>query len=80
MDYKTITREAYDHYARTLDRKFSDYFENHVRSYADEFLRNLSGREILDLGSGPGNHAIYFKMQGMNPCCFDLSEEMVELY
>lgn len=32
---------------------------------------------MLDLGSGPGNHAKYFAVQGFDVTCLDISEPLL---
>ena len=43
------------------------------------FLKNLKGGNILDLGSGPGRDALFFKERGFNPVCVDISSKMVKV-
>ncbi len=78
MDYKEKTKEAYDKYAEKFDQKFGEHFEFWVKKEADLFLENLEGMKIVDLGSGPGNHAAYFKENGCDVLCVDLSEGMID--
>ncbi len=79
MDYKNKTKGAYDKYAEKFDQKFGEHFEFWVKKEADLFLENLEGMKIVDLGSGPGNHAAYFKENGCDVLCVDLSEEMMKI-
>lgn len=46
--------------------------------HADFLMKNLRGKKILDVGSGPGNYAIYFKEKGFNVTCLDVSQKMVD--
>jgi len=43
------------------------------------FLARLTGQWILDLGSGPGRDAAFFRMNGYAPVCIDLSPAMARL-
>lgn len=58
-------------------------FEERTRSYIADgrelFIENLRGKEVLDLGSGPGRDSLFFKNQGFNPLCIDISPEMIKL-
>lgn len=78
-DYKEETRKTYNKYPELFDEKFGKYFGKEIKDKADFFLEELKGRKIVDLGSGPGNHAEYFKEKGFDVLCVDISEEMVKL-
>lgn len=78
-DYKSENRETYDRYAKEFDTKFGKHFDERVRKDANLFLSQLTGKKILDAGSGPGNHAEYFKQNGCDVTCIDISPEMVKL-
>lgn len=46
----------------------------------NEFILNVNkGGEILDLGCGPGHHALFFSNNGFNVTGIDLSSEMIKL-
>lgn len=79
VNYKSETRRTYDLYAKIFGQKFGKHFKNFVEKEAELFLKRLPGKKILDLGSGPGNHAAYFKKQGYDVLCIDISEKMIEL-
>jgi len=76
--YKEKTIETYDRYPDRFDQKFGEYFELYVREGADLFINQLSGKLVLDLGCGPGNHTAYFVSRGLNVLGIDLSRKMVE--
>lgn len=78
-NYKSETKEAYDKFAPEFEKKFEEHFYKYVQEKADKYIILLKGKTILDLGSGPGNHAIYFKQKGLNVFCLDNSEEMIKL-
>ncbi len=79
MNDKEETKKAYNTYPEKFNKKFEVYFHNFVKKEADLFLKHLQGKTILDIGAGPGIHAIYFKEQGYDPFCIDISEAMIEL-
>jgi len=79
MDYKEELKKAYNQYAKKFDEKFQRRFQDFIRPEADAFLEHLSGKKILDLGSGAGNHAKYFQNKEFDVLCVDISEEMVNL-
>jgi SAM-dependent methyltransferase len=78
MDYKAENRRTYDTYTDAFEEKFERHFRQYVVPRADQFIAELKGPRVLDLGSGPGNHAAYFASKGKDVLCADLSERMVE--
>lgn len=79
INYKEETKRTYNLYPADFDTKFEKHFHKNVKHTADLFISHLPGKTILDLGCGPGNHGVYFKEQGLDALCGDLSEEMVRL-
>ena len=79
MDYKEETIRAYDTYPERFNDNFGNHFEQYAKKSADEFLGLLKGKRILDLGSGPGNHAAYFQEKGYDVLCLHVSDEMLKL-
>lgn len=79
LNYKTETIRTYNLYAEKFDAKFGVHFLERVKNNAGKFLSVVSGKKILDMGSGPGNHAEYFAANGYDVMCVDLSEEMVKV-
>jgi SAM-dependent methyltransferase len=78
-DWKAETVESYERYWQLYDERFAEHFRLRVTEEADSFLASLQGRQILDLGSGPGVHAEFFRKRGFNVMCVDLSPAMVGL-
>lgn len=77
-NYIVETREAYDRYADEFNAKFEDI--SPWMPEINRFLRMMPPRgNILDIGSGPGSHAKYFKDKGYGVTCIDISPEMVRL-
>jgi ubiquinone/menaquinone biosynthesis C-methylase UbiE len=79
MDYKEATRKAYDASAAEYEANTKDYLRHYIFEDAKLFLANLPGKRILDLGSGPGRDAYFFKGMRFEPVCLDNSPEMVKL-
>ena len=79
MDYQKETIKTYDSFPASFDEKFESHFQEFARPEADFFIRQLRGKKIVDLGSGPGNHARYFQQRGLDVLCVDLSKEMIRL-
>lgn len=78
-DYKEISKEVYDRYAEEFNENTKDYLTKYIWKDAKLFIENLKGKKILDLGSGAGRDAIFFKERGLNPICVDISPKMIEL-
>ncbi len=79
MDYKKKTIKSYDIYAKDFSQKFKDLTDLDKRPEFPRFIGLLYGRKILDLGSGSGDHALYFEQKGLDVTAVDLSSEMVKL-
>lgn len=78
-NYKEETKKAYNSSPNYFNNKFSHHFELYVKDKANSFLKLIKGENILDMGAGPGTHALYFKNKGFNVLCIDNSEEMIKL-
>ena len=79
MDYKQSSEKLYDSFASEFEERTKDYLQRYILEDANLFMKNLKGKRILDLGSGPGRDANFFKEHGFSPICADISGKMVEL-
>lgn len=79
MNYKEENLKSYNKHAALYEEKFSSFFDILKRNEFKKFISLLKGKNILDLGCGAGDHSIYFKQQGLNTTCIDISEEMISL-
>jgi len=79
MNYKEETRKSYDKHVEYCDSYFKGLFDLEKRTEFKQFIELLSGKDIFDLGCGSGDHALYFKKQGLHVKCIDISEKMIEL-
>lgn len=72
-----------------VPRKSADYYDRNMQTYSesnqnpadfiDEFLGYLGkGKDVLDLGCGPGINAEYMRSRDLQVVGIDLSEKMVE--
>ncbi|MFH0970864.1 MAG: class I SAM-dependent methyltransferase [Candidatus Diapherotrites archaeon] len=75
--YKEETRAAYDKLALKKKEQYEKDLDTFVRFNIQFFLRELHGKCIVDLGSGPGVHAGYFRDKGYDVVCVDYSEGML---
>lgn len=78
MDYKQKNLDTYERFVDHFDEKFERNFRMHVVPSAELFISQLKGDRILDAGSGPGNHALFFKQHGLDVFAIDLSPKMIE--
>ena len=78
-DYKEITKSYYNKCALEYEEKTKNFVKNYIFNEINLFLQSLTGKKILDLGSGPGRNSLYFKEKGFEPVCIDISEEMIKL-
>jgi len=77
--YKRDTINSYNKNAKVFAEKFKGLFDLENRDEFRRFQELLSGKKVLDLGCGGGDHALYFQQQGLDVTCVDLSQEMVKL-
>lgn len=70
------TVAAYDTHAAAFDERFERHLREFNRQHADAFLEALNGPNVLDIGSGGGNHAAYFAARGRKVTCVEPSKAM----
>ncbi|HAS80955.1 MAG: hypothetical protein UR25_C0003G0118 [Candidatus Nomurabacteria bacterium GW2011_GWE1_32_28] len=76
MDKQTI--DTYNKMAKEYDNETVDFWDRFPRTFLDKFVE-LSGRKIIDVGSGPGRDALLLQQTGKEVVCIDASEAMVKL-
>jgi SAM-dependent methyltransferase len=73
---KEQLKQSYDN---SVDERNSMKTSDWKTTEMDHFFSLLNpGNAVLDLGSGPGQHALYLQGKGLDVTCIDLSESMVE--
>lgn len=75
MDQKTIN--TYNKMAKEYDDETVDFWERFPRTFLDKFIE-LSGKKIIDVGSGPGRDGLLLQQSGKEVICVDASEAMVK--
>lgn len=78
-DNKKTLKQSYNNYASERDKSTIEPWKANERS---DFLSHLQGENaasLLEIGAGTGRDSIFFKQQGLDVICGDLSEEMVKL-
>jgi len=76
MDQYTI--DTYNKMAREYDDETVDFWKRFPRTFLDRFIV-MSGKKIIDVGSGPGRDGLLLQEQGKKVVCVDASEAMVGL-
>lgn len=76
MDQQTIN--TYNKMAKEYDDETVDFWKLFPRTFLDKFIE-LSGNQIVDVGSGPGRDGLLLQQAGKEVICVDASEAMVRL-
>ncbi|RIK20377.1 MAG: class I SAM-dependent methyltransferase [Anaerolineae bacterium] len=72
-------RQAYDNHARERDAAGLEGWKIAERQEFMNLLRAEGKRTLLEIGAGPGHFGAYFRDQGFDVTCTDLSPQMVAL-
>lgn len=76
MDQQTI--DTYNKMAKKYDNETVDFWERFPHTFLDKFTE-LSGKKIINVGSGPGRDGLLLQQAGKDVICVDASEAMVRL-
>ncbi len=76
MDKQTI--DTYNKMAKEYDDETVGFWERFPRTFLNKFIE-LSGKKIIDVGSGPGRDGLLLQQAGKDVICVDASEAMVRL-
>lgn len=82
MDYKEITKNAYDDVASDYSKRDSEIVPESfdVKNVLDKFIGMFpEGALILDIGSGGGRDSRYMHAHGLKVTGIDFSEQMIML-
>ncbi len=74
-----LKKELYNKYTKIYEKRTKSFSSQFIKFDINLFLENVPGKEILDLGSGPGRDSLIFKRKGFKPLCLDISEGMLNL-
>jgi SAM-dependent methyltransferase len=72
------TLETYEVYHQLYDAETTNFWDKFPMMLVEKFFATLPGREVLDLGSGPGRDALILKKHGLNVTCLDGSVNMAK--
>ncbi|MEK7471636.1 MAG: class I SAM-dependent methyltransferase [Patescibacteria group bacterium] len=73
------TIETYNKLAQDYDIETTDFWERFPRTIIDNFIRSIKGKNVLDVGCGPGRDALILKEEGLEVVCLDASQAMVDI-
>ncbi len=73
-----ITIDTYNTSTAEYDESTVDFWSNFPKTFIKMFAE-LSGKDVLNIGSGPGRDALLIKQAGKEVVCVDASEAMIEL-
>ena len=76
---KDPTIATYDKYATVYDEGVIDFWRNFPSEFIDKFVVSLSGKRIVNLGSGSGRDALLLRQHGLDVVCVDASSSMVDI-
>ncbi|MBU3912922.1 MAG: class I SAM-dependent methyltransferase [Nanoarchaeota archaeon] len=77
MGYKEETMEVYDRFSDVFDKKFQEYADFIKEKLERASKKFPSKAKIIDIGSGTGNHALFFKQKGFDVLCLDFSDKVL---
>jgi ubiquinone/menaquinone biosynthesis C-methylase UbiE len=77
---KSMMAEAYSRKAREYGVVRNEKFDAFLQNELEHFINSVKkvGTTVIDLGSGPGNEALYLKEAGLQPVCVDIAPGMIE--
>ena len=73
------TIRTYDAIHDLYDAETRDFWEKFPAATVREFVSRLHGKDVLNLGSGPGRDSLILREHGLSVTCIDGSKEMVEM-
>jgi SAM-dependent methyltransferase len=82
MTYKQLKADlvtVYNQQSEERDKRKIDDWKAAERTHFLSWLQKEKKRMLLEIGAGPGRDSLFFKEQGLQVTCIDLSPKMVEL-
>lgn len=76
-DIRSRLRAAYAGTAADRDSRPRQLWKYEVRRAVVRHLREAGAQTLLEIGAGPGKDAAFFRENGLDVVCIDLSEDMV---
>lgn len=75
-DVISATIKTYDEIAEKYYKRYFNYDESYLMDF---FIKNLNGKKILDVGSGPGRDAMILSEKGFDVIGIDLSSAFITM-
>jgi SAM-dependent methyltransferase len=82
MKYKQLKADlinVYNQQAEERDKREIDDWKAEERAHFLSLLQDENKQTLLEIGAGPGRDSLFFKEQGLQITCVDLSPKMIEL-
>ena len=73
-----VVQKTIDTYEQTADL-YNSLYPDVNRKNIDFFIKQLKGKNILDIGCGSGRDAEYFVNKGLDVAGIDLSDRFIEI-
>lgn len=73
------TYVVYERIAKEYDKLTSEFRDEYLINDLNLFMNSMSGKTILDVGSGSGRDSKYFLENGFKPLCLDFSQAMIDM-
>lgn len=74
---RKIVKDDYNAIADIYVKCYSEI--NYCKTYIDEFIANLSGKKVLDIGCGAGQITDYLAQNGIESIGIDFSDELLKI-
>jgi ubiquinone/menaquinone biosynthesis C-methylase UbiE len=74
-----ITIDTYNKMAIDYDNETADFWQTFPSGILNTFAEKLEGRNVINIGSGPGRDALLLQEHGCKVICLDASSKMVEM-
>ena len=74
---RKIVKDDYNAISETYAKCYSEI--DYCKSYINEFIANLSGQDVLDVGCGAGQITDYLTQKGIMAIGIDFSEELLKI-
>lgn len=74
---RKIVKDDYNAIADTYAKCYSEI--DYCKTYIDEFIASLSGKEVLDIGCGAGQITDYLTKKGIRTIGIDFSEKLLKI-
>ena len=77
--FKANLVTVYNQQAEERDKGEMADWKAEERAHFLSFLQDENKQTLLEIGAGPGRDSLFFKEQGLQVTCIDLSPKMIEL-